>query len=121
MISPPRSGRAAPLCVSLCLSLGIALILTARLEGRRRDADAADLHTLVITSDSTPYCRTLCEAIDARGKLPYEVSVLREQGDAMCREGQVRGGLSRLRRALLVLQGARSGDPRSQGAETGNR
>ena len=106
MISLFRRGRAAALCMSLCIPIGIAVILTTRQEGRRRDAAAIDRHTLVITSDSAPYCRALCNAIDARGALPREVSELRTQGEAMCRHGQVRGGLARLRRALLVLQDA---------------
>ncbi len=111
MISPSWPGRTASLCVWLSIPLGIALILTARLEDRRRDATAIDRHILVITSDSAPYCRALCEAIDARGRLPREVSELRTQGEAMCRHGQVRGGLARLRRALLVLQDARADAP----------
>ena len=113
MISPSRRGRAAALCMSLCVPLGIAVILTARIDGERRHATAIDPHTLVITSDSALYCRALCRTIDARGPLPRELTELREQGEAMCRRGQLRGGLARLRRALLVLQHARADAPPS--------
>ncbi len=105
MIFRLRPGPAA----LLCIPLGIALSMAARLDGTRQASSTADRHVLVITSDSQRYCRALCEAIDAHGTLPRELTELRAQGEAMCRHGQVQGGLARLRRALLVLHDPREG------------
>ena len=60
-------------------------------------------HPLVVTSDTSAYCRTLSAALDSRAPLPREVRELKAQGEGMCDQGQVRGGISQLRRALLVL------------------
>lgn len=73
-------------------------------EMARPDPDtAADAGTMVVTTDSSAYCRTLSGLIEARGALPREVRELKAQGDGLCGMGRVRGGIARLRRALLVL------------------
>ncbi|WP_428390962.1 hypothetical protein [Lichenicoccus sp.] len=63
-------------------------------------------HALVVTSDTGAYCRTLSSALDARAPLPREVRDLKTQGEGMCDQGKVRGGIAQLRRALLVLNRA---------------
>lgn len=73
---------------------------------------AGDSSTLVVTTDSSDYCRTLSSAIEAQQPLPREIVELKTQGDGMCDEGQVRGGIARLRRALLALHHQRSQDRR---------
>ena len=74
--------------------------------------ETAARHALVVTSDTSAYCRTLSSALDARAPLPREVSDLKAQGEGMCDQGQVRGGIAQLRRALLVLNRAsQQGEP----------
>jgi len=58
---------------------------------------------MVVTTDSRDYCRTLSSAIERHKSLPVEVRELKAEGDGLCREGRIRGGITRLRRALLVL------------------
>lgn len=59
---------------------------------------------MVVTTDTDAYCTTLSRQIDQhRGALPEAVAQLRAQGLRLCADGQVRGGINRLRRALVVL------------------
>lgn len=67
-----------------------------------QDDDAPDA-AMIVTSDSSAYCHTLSDAIQAHGALPREVRDLKLEGDGLCNAGHVRGGIVRLRRALLVL------------------
>ena len=87
--------------------LGALLVLGALADGpmvlAAPDGDGPDTRTMVVTSDSSAYCRSLSGAIEAHGALPREVRELKVEGDGMCNEGQVRGGIARLRRALMVL------------------
>ncbi|GBQ43739.1 hypothetical protein ACM0P6_07345 [Komagataeibacter sucrofermentans] len=60
---------------------------------------------VIITSDTKAYCNRLLNIIDAYGPaLPQDVDSLRMQGADMCREGRVRSGIVRLRRALVELK-----------------
>ena len=68
-----------------------------------RTGDAPDAGAMIVTSDSSAYCHTLSGAIEAHGALPREVRDLKMEGDGLCSGGHVRGGIARLRRALLVL------------------
>ncbi len=61
---------------------------------------------MVVTSDTDAYCETLSHQLDEHADpLPQPVANLREQGQQMCANGQVRSGINRLRRALLALRG----------------
>lgn len=84
------------------MRLGASLLLAGSLCGAA-PAAPADSRTMIVTSDSGAYCHTLSEAVAAHGDLPREVKELKTQGDGLCDEGQVRGGINRLRRALLML------------------
>ena len=66
------------------------------------DGDAPGA-AMIVTSDSSAYCHTLSGAIEAHGALPREVRDLKVEGDGLCNGGHVRGGIARLRRALLAL------------------
>nr|WP_308721253.1 hypothetical protein [Komagataeibacter xylinus] len=60
---------------------------------------------VIITSDTKAYCNRLLNIIDAYGPtLPQDVDSLRMQGADMCREGRIRSGIVRLRRALVELK-----------------
>ena len=75
---------------------GMIRVVTAR--------DGAD-KPVIITSDTKAYCNRLLNIIDAYGPaLPQDVDSLRMQGADMCREGRIRSGIVRLRRALVELK-----------------
>ncbi|WP_240906304.1 hypothetical protein [Komagataeibacter xylinus] len=72
-------------------------IMTAR--------DGGSDKPVIITSDTKAYCNRLLNIIDAYGPaLPQDVDSLRMQGADMCREGRIRSGIVRLRRALVELK-----------------
>jgi hypothetical protein len=67
----------------------------------------------LITSDTPEYCLQLLDRVSelvrvAEAPPPQEVTSLSSEGQRMCDQGQTRGGIMRLRRALLLMahQGA---------------
>jgi hypothetical protein len=63
----------------------------------------------VVTSDSPEYCGELMNLItgltrSAATPPPTEAAQLSEEGERMCGLGQTRGGVQRLRRALLIMR-----------------
>ncbi len=92
-------------------ALAVALVVGILGAGASSRAEPSDSRTLVVTSDTSAYCRTLSEMIAARRPLPREVRELKSQGDGMCQQGEIRGGITRLRRALLVLRSERTARP----------
>ena len=61
-----------------------------------------------VTSDTPEYCSRLLDRISelvrtAPAPPPYEVTSLSVEGQRMCKQGQTRGGLVRLRRALVLM------------------
>lgn len=63
----------------------------------------------VVTSDSAEYCGALIDRIGhlaraSDGPLPSEAAALSQEGERMCGHGQTRGGILRLRRAILMLR-----------------
>ncbi len=61
---------------------------------------------IIITSDSVAFCFRLSRVIDSynKGTLPRKIIQLREEGTDLCRQGLVRSGLARLRRAIISLK-----------------
>lgn len=62
-----------------------------------------------ITSDSLSYCHQLQQRVDdlvnaAPRAAPAEALRLRAEGQRMCAQGDLRGGLICLRRAVLILR-----------------
>ena len=61
-----------------------------------------------VTTDTPEYCSQLAaEVAEARRTVPApppSVRVLADEGQRMCGNGMVRGGILRLRRALLLLR-----------------
>lgn len=98
---PPRPVPRRPML--LRASLVLITLACGSTAIAAQDGEAPDARTMIVTSDSGAYCRTLSGVIDAHGALPREVKELKTQGDWLCNEGQVRGGIARLRRALIVL------------------
>ena len=63
----------------------------------------------IVTSDSPEYCGELMNRFTGMMKAtaappPTEAAQLSEEGERMCGQGQTRGGILRLRRALLILR-----------------
>jgi hypothetical protein len=92
----------ALLAVPLSLGLGFAVIPT-RVAGQATPAQ--------VTTDTPQYCLQLLdevsELVRVRTNPPEEVSNLSTEGQRMCDQGQTRGGIMRLRRALILLRQAR--------------
>ncbi len=56
-----------------------------------------------ITSDTPAYCAKLARQMNALSYMPPHARTLRAEGQAMCEHGQVRAGLARLRRAMVIV------------------
>jgi hypothetical protein len=58
------------------------------------------------------HTRDYCEALSARaaelrqgqGSMPAEAELLAAEGDRLCAQGQIRPGIMRLRRAIMLLR-----------------
>jgi len=62
-----------------------------------------------VTTDTPEYCLHLLDRVSSMVNVaavppPSEVTDLTTEGQRMCDHGQLRGGIARLRRALLLLQ-----------------
>ena len=69
-----------------------------------------------VTTDTPQYCLALLDRVSTvvRGlgaPPPQEVTSLSSDGQRMCDEGQTRGGIMRLRRALVLLRQEEGIDP----------
>lgn len=107
-VGPTGSPGKRPVWPGTFLAVAALLCIAAGSQPSSTGGDATatapnDSRTMIVTSDSGAYCRTLSGAIEAHGTLSREVSELKTQGDGLCDEGQIRSGINRLRRALLVL------------------
>jgi hypothetical protein len=64
-----------------------------------------------ITTDTPQYCLQLFDRVSAlvrvRTHPPQDVTELSSEGERMCNQGQTLGGIMRLRRALVLLEGER--------------
>ncbi|MBS0641835.1 MAG: hypothetical protein U1E70_23535 [Acetobacteraceae bacterium] len=69
----------------------------------------ADAQTppLEVTTDTQAYCQRLSDQVSARMRglqsPPPEVIRLSDEGERLCDEGQIRGGILRLRRAWMMM------------------
>ena len=106
---------------TLALSCLVLLLALAALVVRRTEMPAAAPPpataegALRITSDTLAYCQHLRAQVNALmrregGVASAEVMRLRATGQRLCAEGEVRGGVLRLRGAVLLLM-HRSPDP----------
>jgi len=57
-----------------------------------------------VTTDTQAYCAKLARVVDAARDAPREVRELSADGQMLCAQGHVQGGLRRLRRAVMLLQ-----------------
>lgn len=95
----------------LLLLRGGVLVLWAGLANGAGIWQAAEVPNQV-TTDTADYCLQLRLTVDdivqhATIPPPWGVAMLEQEGRRMCEEGQIHGGITRLRRALIMMQHAR--------------
>ncbi len=66
-------------------------------------ARADETPSFVLSSDTPAYCAQLARQVADRRSMSLDVQRLLSEGREMCESGQVRGGIRRLRRALVLL------------------
>ncbi len=81
-----------------------ALILAAGLGSYPLAVLRAD-DPMPVTTDTPDYCLSLARRMEATGSMPPQIRVLWEEGRDMCLRGHIRGGLARLRRAMMISRG----------------
>ena len=64
---------------------------------------ANDPPSFALTTDTASYCAQLAKQVADRHSTLLDVQRLLAEGREMCDRGQVRGGIKRLRRALVML------------------
>ncbi len=89
-----RFGLALLLCWAMTLVAASGVIAGAGPLGTDRP--------MAVTSDTPEYCATLQHLANAAPSPSAEVKRLIAEGQEMCERGEVRGGIARLRRALVV-------------------
>lgn len=86
--------------------LVLAVSVTGNGPALAQEQDTED-PPMVVTSDTRAYCLSLSDRINRYGAMPREVRELETEGRDLCEQGRVRGGINRLRRALMVLRAER--------------
>lgn len=99
-----------PVFGRLALSSGILACMSlmspvARLQAETRVQQVP----MEVTTDTPEYCQRLADRVhdlvrDAEAKPPREVADLSVEGQKMCEQGQTRGGILRLRQAILIMK-----------------
>jgi len=64
---------------------------------------AEDPPSFALTTDTPQYCALLAKQVSDRHSPIMDVQRLLSDGRAMCERGLIRGGIRRLRRALVIL------------------
>jgi hypothetical protein len=89
----------AALAVPLSIGLGLA-VMPSPVVGQSTPAQ--------VTTDTPQYCLQLLDRVSELVRIkenpPQEVTNLSSEGQRMCDQGQTRGGIMRLRRALVLLR-----------------
>jgi len=104
-MSPTRSLTTAGLLIALGTFPSMSAGPTA---ARAQDAQAKPVE---VTSDTPEYCLQLLDRVSdlvrlAAEPIPREVTDLTTEGHRMCEHGQTRGGIMRLRSALMIMEKA---------------
>jgi hypothetical protein len=100
---PTRASISAGLLLSLVACL---LISAASVSAQVRIAQGGPME---ITTDTPEYCQKLLNRIGelvrlATAPVPRDATDLTAQGQRMCDHGQTRGGIMRLRTALMLME-----------------
>ncbi|MGI4975360.1 MAG: hypothetical protein ACRYG6_00300 [Janthinobacterium lividum] len=67
---------------------------------------------VAVTTDTPEYCARMIAQVETRPDLTAEMHRLLDEGRHLCERGEVRGGIMRLRRAMLLIQGREHAEPR---------
>ncbi len=89
--------RFAPVAYALCSAIALA-VAPARLQAADPPAD----RPMAVTTDTAEYCATLARLAGGAPNPPADARRLLVEGKEMCDRGEIRGGIARLRRALVV-------------------
>lgn len=60
---------------------------------------------VAVTTDTPAFCESLSETVRAEPNPPPDALRLWREGQRMCAEGEILGGVARLRRAVLLSRG----------------
>ena len=82
-------------------ALGVPVLLASL--GLAGPALADEPPSFALTTDTPVYCAQLARQVADRHSLSLDVQRLLAEGREMCENGEVRGGIRRLRRALVLL------------------
>jgi hypothetical protein len=87
----------------------IAFLCLAWPPGMLRAESKAPQPPMEVTSDTPEYCLQLADRVNnlvevAQAKPPQQVADLQVEGKRMCEHGQTRGGIMRLRQAILLMK-----------------
>jgi hypothetical protein len=102
-MSPARPLTTAALLVAL------GLLPTVSAGPIVAEAQVAQANPVEITSDTPEYCLQLLDRVSelvrlAAAPVPREVTDLTTEGHRMCEHGQTRGGIMRLRSAVMIME-----------------
>ena len=92
---------------SRALFLLLTLTLVAQVPGAPA-ARADDPQSFTLTTDTPQYCAQLAKQVTDRHSTLPDVKRLLAEGRDLCDRGEVRGGIRRLRRALVMLHHRRT-------------
>jgi hypothetical protein len=101
----------AILIACLLVALGTWFAISGRRLAAQQTHDSAPLE---VTTDTPEYCLYLQDRVQNLVRLassppPREATQLSTEGQRMCEHGQTRGGIKRLRRALMLM--SQNGNP----------
>lgn len=90
-----------------CVPLGASLLISGAPVSAQ--VNAGGPAPMVITTDTPEYCQKLLGRISelirlATAPVPREATDLTSEGQRMCDNGQTRGGIMRLRSALMIME-----------------
>ena len=115
VMRPPREGEHAAVTMPVMRSLVLAVGAVGLTVWLGLVPVASESPPQQITSDTPAYCLELLDRVSemvrsAGTPPPQEVGYLSSEGQRMCGQGQTRGGILRLRRALMLMK-HRNGGP----------
>jgi hypothetical protein len=105
--NPPMVPSRMPVYAGLLLSLASWLLIAA--PSGSAQVRIIQAGPMEITTDTPEYCQKLLNRIGelvrlAAAPVPHEATSLTTEGERMCDHGQTRGGIMRLRSALLLME-----------------
>ncbi len=95
-------------CYSLVMRV---LVLLACLTPLAADGLHAQPAPVAVTTDTPEYCERMTTRVATCPDLTAEMHRLLDEGRHLCERGEVRGGIMRLRRAMLLIHGREHADP----------